>query len=143
MSKRVTSVLAVVVAVAFATGAHAAGLEVSEWSQRFNQAALKSDSSEMMGLVEEAKDSRLDSAGMKVSFDSIAKFIPNQQATYADQIIDEKIGNMFERVTTGVMYKNQALFYTTTFMREAEGWKIIYFNFNTDVNNVLHAAWPK
>lgn len=95
----------------------------------------------MVDTIDQVRDPRLNIKQLRTTINSFETLTEKSQGCLCRVAHGRKIGMVFDRITTVVMYSKQPLFYTTTLMREHDDWKLIPIQLNTDVNKVAHLEW--
>ena len=131
-------------ALSFGRTAFAASAsEVDSWSMRFSDAIASGETDQMMQVIDEIRDERLDHDGLQNAIASFNSNFKKSGFQYTTRINDQSIGDLYKRFTTASVYLHEHLYFTTTFLRSNQGWKLIAIQMNTDINKVITLPWPQ
>ena len=139
-----TCISILLLAISSPTWAQAASAnDIDTWSTRFKDAVASGSIDGIMSSLLEVRDERLNQDGLRNSVVSFNSNFRDLSLIYATRIEDQYVGDLYHRFTTAAIYKTQHLYYTTTFMREKDAWKLVYVQMNTDLNKVVNLPWPQ
>ena len=136
--------LVALLALSFGRTAFAASAsEVDSWSTRFSDAVASGETDQMMQTIDEIRDERVDHDGLQTAIGSFNSNFKKAGFQYTTRIDDQSIGDLYRRFTTVSVYSHEHIYYTTTFLRSIQGWKLIAMQMNSDVNKILTLPWPQ
>ena len=112
---------------------------VADWADRFQAATAGQDFPQMKALLVDAADPRFDPGSL---LNEVSAHLSDRKVAYVEQFSNQDLGTFFKRVNFAVMYDHAALFYSVDFAREADGWQILGFEADGNVNHILARQWP-
>lgn len=113
--------------------------DVAGWAQRFQDAALHSDFEAMQTLLTDASDPRVK---MDHALDPVVKIMSGQKVVSVEQFNNQDLGSFFKRVNFAVLLEHSIYFYSFEFAKEVDGWQILGFGADGNVNHILARQWP-
>lgn len=117
--------------------------DVDAWGSRFKDAVASGDTEQIVNALDEVKDDRLDRDGLHKAVSSFNSSFSLHDLQFTIKIEDQSIEGFYHRFTTAAIYRSQHVYYTTTFVKDANSWHLISIQMNTDINKVLSLPWPQ